>query len=172
MCSGSEAGSYLRLKDFVHHSTLGLRVIQKNEEGLFLGWSARGGRWPPGAAPARVLRVYMGTSLIRNTPLLGPYSRPIPRMQSFGCRVQHLLPPLVQLDVALLHATPYTLLSTPYTLHPAPYTLHPTPYTRNLIAQLVQLDVARARRGQLVRPREHSAEGSYLRLINFCITQL
>jgi len=30
MCSGSEAGSYLRLIDFVYHSTLGLRVIKKN----------------------------------------------------------------------------------------------------------------------------------------------
>jgi len=29
MCSGSAAGSYLRLMDFVYHSTLGLRVIQK-----------------------------------------------------------------------------------------------------------------------------------------------
>ena len=29
MCSGSEKGSYLRLRDFVHHSTLGLRVIKK-----------------------------------------------------------------------------------------------------------------------------------------------
>ena len=28
-CSGSEAGSYLRLIDFVYHSTLGLRVINK-----------------------------------------------------------------------------------------------------------------------------------------------
>ena len=28
MCSGSEAGSYLRLTDFVYHSTLGLRVIK------------------------------------------------------------------------------------------------------------------------------------------------
>ena len=26
MCSGSEAGSYSRLADFVYHSTLGLRV--------------------------------------------------------------------------------------------------------------------------------------------------
>jgi len=32
MCSGSEAGSYLRLIDFVYHSTLGLRVIKKREE--------------------------------------------------------------------------------------------------------------------------------------------
>jgi len=29
VCSGSEAGSYLRLTDFVYHSTLGLRVIKK-----------------------------------------------------------------------------------------------------------------------------------------------
>ena len=29
MCSGSEAGSYLRLLDVVYHSTLGLRVIKK-----------------------------------------------------------------------------------------------------------------------------------------------
>jgi len=29
MCSGTEAGSYLRLIDFVYHSTLGLRVIKK-----------------------------------------------------------------------------------------------------------------------------------------------
>jgi len=29
MCSGSKTGSYLRLIDFVYHSTLGLRVIKK-----------------------------------------------------------------------------------------------------------------------------------------------
>jgi len=29
MCSDSEAGSYLRLTDFVYHSILGLRVIKK-----------------------------------------------------------------------------------------------------------------------------------------------
>jgi len=32
MCSGSEAGSYLRLIDFVYHPTLGLRVIKKRRE--------------------------------------------------------------------------------------------------------------------------------------------
>jgi len=32
MCSGSEAGSYSRLIDFVYHSTLGLRVIKKKEK--------------------------------------------------------------------------------------------------------------------------------------------
>ena len=32
MCSGSEAGSYLRLVDFVYHSTLGLRVKKKGKK--------------------------------------------------------------------------------------------------------------------------------------------
>ena len=32
MCSGSEAGSYPRLIDFVYPSTLGLSVIKKKEE--------------------------------------------------------------------------------------------------------------------------------------------
>jgi len=32
MSSGSEAGSYLRLIDFVYHSTLGLRVIKKKKK--------------------------------------------------------------------------------------------------------------------------------------------
>jgi len=32
MCSGSEAGSYLRLIDFWYHSTLGLRVIKKKKK--------------------------------------------------------------------------------------------------------------------------------------------
>ena len=31
MWSGSEAGSYLRIIDFVYHSTLGLRVIRKKK---------------------------------------------------------------------------------------------------------------------------------------------
>ena len=33
MCSGSEAGSYLRRIDFVYHSTLDLRVIKKKKYG-------------------------------------------------------------------------------------------------------------------------------------------
>jgi len=33
MCSGSKAGSYLRLIDFVYHSTLELRVIKKKKCG-------------------------------------------------------------------------------------------------------------------------------------------
>ena len=34
MCSGSEAGSYLRLIDFVYHSTLGVRVIKKMKKNV------------------------------------------------------------------------------------------------------------------------------------------
>ena len=37
MCSGFEAGSYLRLIDFVYHSTLGLRVTKKKKEGVGFG---------------------------------------------------------------------------------------------------------------------------------------
>ena len=32
ICSGFEAGSYLRLIDFGYHSTLGLRVIKKKQK--------------------------------------------------------------------------------------------------------------------------------------------
>ena len=32
MCSGSEAGSYLSLIDFVYHSSLGLRVMKKERK--------------------------------------------------------------------------------------------------------------------------------------------
>jgi len=34
MCSGSEAGSYLKLIDFVYNSTLGLTVIKKKKKKL------------------------------------------------------------------------------------------------------------------------------------------
>ena len=47
MCSGSEAGSYLRLIDFVYHSTLGLRVIKKKKNNL---------AWPAGRDRAGVVR--------------------------------------------------------------------------------------------------------------------
>jgi len=40
MCSGSEAGSYLRLIDFVYHSTLGLREKQKKKKIRRLGATA------------------------------------------------------------------------------------------------------------------------------------
>ena len=31
-CIGSEAGSHLRLIDFVHHSTIGLRVLKEKKK--------------------------------------------------------------------------------------------------------------------------------------------
>ena len=96
MCSGSEAGSYFRLIDFVYHSTPGLRVIKKKNnatalpledlrihismvegtggwvEGLgFRVWAQAEERW--------AVSQYMGASLIRNNPPLGTYSRPMPR---------------------------------------------------------------------------------------------
>ena len=43
MSSGSEAASYLRLIDFVYHSTLGLRVIKKKDS----GFGIRDGPEPP-----------------------------------------------------------------------------------------------------------------------------
>ena len=47
-CSGSEAGSYLRLIDLVYHSTLGLRVIKKKKK--VPGVEIRGeGMWSCGA---------------------------------------------------------------------------------------------------------------------------
>jgi len=42
MCSGSEAGSYLRLIDILYHSTLGLRVIKKKRS--FVGGRVLGQR--------------------------------------------------------------------------------------------------------------------------------
>ena len=51
-CSGSEAGSYLRLVDFECHSTIGLRVI-KEERGLARGFAKVGGlRKPVWPVPA------------------------------------------------------------------------------------------------------------------------
>jgi len=39
MCSGSEAGSYSRLIDFVYHSTLGLRAMKKKKNNPTRGTS-------------------------------------------------------------------------------------------------------------------------------------
>ena len=48
MCRGSEAGSYLRLTDFVYHSTLGLGVIKKKKNAGELRGPRSGGRlFPP-----------------------------------------------------------------------------------------------------------------------------
>jgi len=50
MCSGSEAGSYLRLIDVVYHSTLGLSVIKKRRRPVPQG--APRPLPPPPAPPA------------------------------------------------------------------------------------------------------------------------
>ena len=63
MCSGSEAGSYLRPIDFVYHSTLGLRVIKKRDWGFVCEALAR--------LQTRGGGGYRGTSLIRKHP--SPY---------------------------------------------------------------------------------------------------
>ena len=70
MCIGSEAGSHLRLIDFVYHPTLGLRVIKKKRR-----TSKRSGNSVPGINQL----TYMGTSFIRNSGPLGPYGRTMPR---------------------------------------------------------------------------------------------
>jgi len=71
MCSGPEAGSYLRLIDFVYHSTLGLKVIMKKKK-------IEKARSPPPVSQTLCPHVYRGTSLIRNcTPprtAIGPYA--------------------------------------------------------------------------------------------------
>ena len=64
---GSEAGSYLRLIDFVDHSTLGLRVMKKkktwlNEETGWLGASPPKERAASGSLPVLIdnllVRIY------------------------------------------------------------------------------------------------------------------
>jgi len=62
MCSGSEAGSYLRLIDFVYHSTLGLRVIKKKKGATNSLASPLHSAHPPQD------ETYRGTSLIRKRP--------------------------------------------------------------------------------------------------------
>ena len=65
MCSGSEAGSYLRLIGFVYHSTLGLRVAadKKKVREAYHGDEASGVRviagrplWTRGARSTRELK--------------------------------------------------------------------------------------------------------------------
>jgi len=45
MCSGSEAGSYLRFIDFVYHSTLGSRVMKKKRYLLYEDLLLAGGAY-------------------------------------------------------------------------------------------------------------------------------
>jgi len=72
MCSGSEAGSYLRVIDLVYHSTLGLRGIQKQKKDA----NTPREREDLTRTDARVSGLkYRGTSLIRKRLPLGPYCR-------------------------------------------------------------------------------------------------
>jgi len=50
ICSGSEAGSSLRLIDFVYHSTLGLRVIKKKKEEKRVEDEPASGKRAPGVS--------------------------------------------------------------------------------------------------------------------------
>jgi len=61
MCSGPEAGSYLRLIDFVYHSILDLRVIKKKEKDYGLRFTSSG------AVP---VTCQCGDKDIRSPPLL------------------------------------------------------------------------------------------------------
>jgi len=69
MGGGSQEGSYSRLIDFVHHSTLGLRVIKKRK---YIQLSARPREAGVQGRERREFRSasppdeYRGTSLIRN----------------------------------------------------------------------------------------------------------
>ena len=80
MCSGSEAGSDLRLIDFVYHSTLGLRVIKKKKV-----TSERATAPPPEMAPPLPppMRVCV-TSHLKQVQGLGF------RVQGLGVRVWRL----------------------------------------------------------------------------------
>ena len=117
MCSGSEVGSYLRLIDFVYHSTLGVRVIKKKkkipdgvqeEEGKGEGhrrWGGRGNR------------------------LAGPrYTNAHSNNNATGTATQNSHPESMHARGTFSLATPYNLNTpqpTPYTLHPSPYILKP-----------------------------------------------
>jgi len=68
LCSGSEAGSYLRLIDFLYHSTLGLKVMKKKKK----TWARRGSdlplplsldRKPPPPPPRLSLSLSLSLSL-------------------------------------------------------------------------------------------------------------
>jgi len=63
MCSGSEAGSNLRLIDFVYHSNLGLRVINKDHP--------RGGAYPEYREPLKNKQGYLAHEKA-TTPLGSP----------------------------------------------------------------------------------------------------
>ena len=73
MCSASEAGSYLRLIDFVYHSTLGLRVIKKAHRPCQRGSRAPA---PPSRSTARPSRAARTCSPLGGLLPARPRTRP------------------------------------------------------------------------------------------------
>ena len=119
ICSGSEAGSFLRPIDFAYLSPLDLRVMKKKKH------TAVGDR-----VGHYQLRVRLG-----EPPRHQSLSARV-RFKGFGyrgCRALGFRVRRVSFRVQLKVSKPCTLKPTPYTLHPSPYTLpptlHPTPYT-------------------------------------------
>ena len=91
MCSGSEAGSYLRLIDFVYHSTLGLSVIKK-----------KGGFDPrTGGCERRRRRGTIVALSLRLKDLLGPVTRV--KKKKLHPRTEGCEPPLAA--ALLYHST-------------------------------------------------------------------
>ena len=66
MCSGSEAGSYLRLIDFVYHPTLGLSVINKKKNVHIAG--PRGIRPAASSAKREIIQALGMTSQFFSVP--------------------------------------------------------------------------------------------------------
>ena len=79
MCSGSEAGSYLRRIDFAYHSILGLIVIKKKKKHRCAPIERAERRSALCVVGLGTSPMYRNTSLIRNHLPVGPYSRAMPR---------------------------------------------------------------------------------------------
>ena len=89
MCSGSEAGSYVRLIDFVYHSTLGLRVIKKKQKvGGVLGDADR-----KFFIDNLLVRIHFIIVMIRWTGLAPWEGTHVPPRQAQNPRPEHPAPP-------------------------------------------------------------------------------
>jgi hypothetical protein len=140
MCSGSEAGSYLRLVDFVCHSTLGWRVIKKKKNPQ-LSTRQKG--------PAVV------ADQTRNPK---PHTRnPTPEIRNLKLetRISEAGPG----SGAGPNPKPEALYPKPETRSPIPETRHPKPYTRNPTPEIPN--------PRLSTTRECSGADWYVSLIRF-----
>jgi len=79
MCIGSDAGSYLRLIDFVYQSTLGLRVIKKKRSPAYLPEEAHHVPRPAGSGCWIDWAVNVGTTVSSGF-------RPVPTRSHFSTR--------------------------------------------------------------------------------------